>query len=337
VSAAAAVAWLALSSLASVAPPAGDQAPAAADRHGAACSREVVITLDDLPLARGGGSAADVDRVTDALLDALRRHGVPAVGFVNGGKVLVRGQVDARLDALRRWLDAGAELGNHSHSHLGFQGTPLERYQDDVLLGDLFPRLLMAEREQAVRYYRHPFNQTGPSPDAKAAFQAFAAERGYQVVPFTVEHADYIFERLWTDARAAGRGQEADRLLAAYQAQLDLAFDFAEGLARETFGGAIPQVFLIHANEINARALDAMLTRLEQRGYCFISMAEALAHPAYATPDTYVAGNGVSWLHRWRHSLGLDSRIREEPDPPAFVLKAWLAVQREQAAAASAP
>lgn len=85
----------------------------------------------------------------------------------------------------------------------------------------------------------------------------------------------------------------------------------------------IPQILLLHANEINADCLDEMLDRLEARGYAFVSLEEAVRDPAYRTPDEYVGRNGPSWLHRWRVTLGQPSRLRDEPDLPDWALRAY--------------
>ncbi|MCZ6601288.1 MAG: polysaccharide deacetylase family protein [Acidobacteria bacterium] len=321
------IVWLLLAAL-----PSGMTFPGATppvDTGDGQSSRQVVITMDDLPKTMGSESLESATRVTEAILAALREHKAPTLGFVIGNKVFMKDEVDARLDLLRRWVAAGAELGNHSFSHPSFQKMDLIPYEDDVLRGDLAPRLIMEETDRPVRYFRHPYNQTGPSIEVKAEFRAFMAARGTIIAPFTVEHADYLFNRLWLEARENGNEEQAERIRIAYLDHLSTAFDFAEELALDTFGGPIPQVFLIHANDINALCLDEMLTRLEDRGYRFIPMDQALEHPAYATPDTYVGGSGISWLHRWRHSLDLPDRLRQEPDPPGWLLKAWRAAQQQ--------
>ena len=32
---------------------------------------------------------------------------------------------------------------------------------------------------------------------------------------------------------------------------------------------------------------------------------------------------GLSWFHRWRRALGLPNRLRDEPDPPRWVLERY--------------
>ena len=81
-------------------------------------------------------------------------------------------------------------------------------------------------------------------------------------------------------------------------------------------GRPIPQILLIHANEINSIALGEMLDRLERRGYELIALSQALEDDAYATPDEYVGRWGISWFHRWRHGRGLRTR-KISPRRPA--------------------
>ena len=286
-------------------------------------ARTVAVTIDDLPKTGGSDRLTAATYVTDRILDALRRHEAPAVGFVTTSRAMVDGQIDARVALLRRWVAAGVELGNHTYSHPPFHGTPLRRYLDDAVQGDRVPRALMAERGDSLRYFRHPFNSTGPDSSSKAAFEAFAAERGWTIAPFTVEHADYAFDRIYTHAVETHDRALQDSVADAYLEHLHTAFAFAEALSRETFGREIPQVLLIHASEINAAHLDAMLGALAKRGYAFITLEEAMHDPAYDAPDGYVGRWGWSWLHRWRLGLGLDAGVRESPDPPAWVLERY--------------
>jgi peptidoglycan/xylan/chitin deacetylase (PgdA/CDA1 family) len=284
--------------------------------------RSVALTFDDLPLVPPADLAAS-QRATNDLLCTLRKHRAPAAGFVNEDKVQIPGEVDERIALLDRWLDAGAILGNHTYSHANLRDLPLAVFEDDFVHGEVITRRLLAERGLSTLYFRYPYTNTGPTKEVKESFEAFLRSRGYTNAPFTVEHADYIYNSLWLDARSRGDAEGAASLRQAYLDHLDRAFDFFEELSRDTFGREIPQILLIHANEINAACLDEMLGRLEARGYAFVSLEDALLDPAYGTPDEYVGRNGPSWLHRWRTGLGLPARLRDEPDPPGWVLTAY--------------
>jgi peptidoglycan/xylan/chitin deacetylase (PgdA/CDA1 family) len=291
-------------------------------------SRRVALTFDDLPWADADVPLDSVAGRTRRLLAVLRAHDAPAVAFVIGRRVLAGGHADRRLDLLRAWRDAGVELGNHTWSHLAFQKTPLDRYEDDVLRGDAVPRLLMGEVGKTPHFFRPPLNQTGPTREARDAFAAFLAERGYALAPFTVEDVDYAFDDLYR--AAAGDTARQARIGRTYLAHFDTAMAFGERLSRETFGREIPQVLLLHADDLNALYLGRILDRLESRGYRFITLRTALADSAYATPDGYVGRWGISWLHRWRAGLGLPSRLRDEPDPPAWVLDDYRALHEKK-------
>ena len=106
----------------------------------------------------------------------------------------------------------------------------------------------------------------------------------------------------------------------AYLAYSDAMVDWFETLAKEGFGRDIPQILLIHSNDLHTDALDALLTRIEQRGYRWVTLGEAMKDAAYATPDEFVGTSGPSWLHRWRVAKKLPPRMPDEPDPPQWIL-----------------
>jgi peptidoglycan-N-acetylglucosamine deacetylase len=286
----------------------------AAGQAGAAQRREVAVTFDDLPAPYG--NLEEMRRVTARLLESVKRNGVPAVGFVNERKLLVRGEMDARADLLRAWLDAGLELGNHTFSHINLQKAPLEDYKDDVVRGETVTRVLLAERGMKLRYFRHPFLFTGTTPEYKRGLAEFLAGRGYTVAPVTVDNGDYIFAKVYSEARKRGDAETAKRAADAYVPYLESVFEHFERLSAETFGREVRQTLLLHANEINADRFDELAAMLRRRGYAFVTLEEALKDPAYAEPDALYK-NGISWLHRWRLHKGLP--VKWEPEVPKFV------------------
>jgi peptidoglycan/xylan/chitin deacetylase (PgdA/CDA1 family) len=282
-------------------------------------SRTMAVTVDDLP-ARPSSDVAEMRRITDGVLAALGRHGVTAVGFVNEGKLEPAGQRAARLALLRAWLEAGHDLGNHTYSHPDLQRVPLEEYERDVLRGEAGIRELLAARGRTPRFFRHPFTHTGPTLEVRSSFEAFLAEHGYTVAPFSIENADYVFDRARRSATDRGDTATAERLRAAYVDYTVAVTEQMEALSRETFGREVPQVLLVHANATNADALDEALGRLAGRGYRFVTLGEALTDDAWRSPDDYVGPRGPSWLFRFRVAKGLPLRLELEPDPPKWVL-----------------
>jgi hypothetical protein len=101
---------------------------------------------------------------------------------------------------------------------------------------------------------------------------------------------------------------------------MDTMFGYFEGVTRNLFGRDIPQVLLLHDSELNTESLDALLSRIAQRGYKFVSLEEALADPAYSTTDKYI-GPGISWLNRWKIAVGQDPDSQHNPAPPRWVMQ----------------
>lgn len=287
--------------------------------------RSVVVTVDDLPVSGprwSGDDLATVRWLNTRMVEGFRRHGVPAIGFVNEIRLSPPEEAEARVEVLAGWLTAGLELGNHTYSHPDLNSTPLAEYEQDVLRGERVTRPLVESRGGTFRYFRLPFTHSGPTAKKKAAFARFLEEHGYLNAPFTIENVDYAFNVVLADAKRRGDAPLAAQVREAYLAHLDTVFAYAERLSVDTFGREIPQILLIHVNHPNADLIDSLLARIEARGYRFVSLDEALADPAYATPDEYVGNFGPSWLHRWRIHLGLPRRT-DEPDPPAWLLERY--------------
>ena len=285
--------------------------------------RSVALTFDDLPKALDSGNLVDTRRTTSEILAALKRHRAPAIAFVNERQLHVPGEMDARIAILQQWVQAGFVLGNHTFSHPDLQTTPLPQYEDDVIHGEVITRRLMRNAGPYQLYFRHPFTHTGPTKEVKDSFEQFLKTRGYKIAPFTVENSDYIFNKLYVEARKANDQPLSRRILAAYLEYNDAVFGFFEGLSRETFGREITQILLIHANDINADCMDEILKRLESRGYGFTTLDRALEDKAYETRDDFVGRMGPSWLHRWSLSLGLKMKLDQEPDPPGWVMERY--------------
>jgi peptidoglycan-N-acetylglucosamine deacetylase len=285
--------------------------------------KEIAVTIDDVPLNGPRFEVRRLQAMTDRILSGLKKHRIPAVGFVNESLLYVPGETDARIAVLRAWADAGVELGNHTFSHLGFKAASLADYEDDFVRGDALTRLLMKEKGQQPRYFRHPFLQTGTTPELERAFQAFIAERGYRVAPVTVGTWDWMFLAAYAGARERGDEEMTKRVSEEYLKFAALEFDFVEQATAELFGRPVKHILLLHANELNADNFDALVKVMTDRGYRFITLEQALADPVYQAPDKYLATS--DWLSRWAYSK---DRKLDAPAPPEFIQKAYADAQK---------
>jgi hypothetical protein len=105
-----------------------------------------------------------------------------------------------------------------------------------------------------------------------------------------------------------------------YLALTITAIEFAEKISPQIFGREIPQILLIHSNDINADCLDEMLKQFEARGYKFVTLDAAMADPAYQTKDTYISKYGPTWFFRWSKSKGMDLDFKGDPDPAKWIM-----------------
>jgi peptidoglycan/xylan/chitin deacetylase (PgdA/CDA1 family) len=289
-----------------------------------AAERAVAVTFDDLPATSAGVVANDVaslEKLTRKLLTAVRQYSIPAVGFVNEGKLFVGGagpgDVDGRIGLLRVWLDAGLELGNHTYSHRDLNTMPLEQFQADVLRGEAVTRGLLKEKGQTLRYFRHPFLHVGSELQKRRAFEAFLSRHGYTVAPVTVDNDDFVYAAAYAKALRRGNAAAAARIAEDYLRYMNEVFSFFEGVSRRVTSREIPQILLLHVNSLNADRFDTLAEALRHRGYRFVSVAQALEDPVYRLPDEFVGAPGNSWFNHWEVTAGRPPV--PTPKPPEWI------------------
>ena len=168
--------------------------------------RSVAITIDDLPVVSPGPESDAWDLTTNGILDALQRHGAPAIGFVNEFKLYEDGELQsARVDLLRRWLENGHQLGNHTFSHPKLYDTPIHQYTKNILDGEEVTREIVRSSGGVLEYFRHPFLNTGRSLEQRDELDKFLSDHGYRVAPVTIDNYDFEFARAYQRALVQGR------------------------------------------------------------------------------------------------------------------------------------
>jgi peptidoglycan/xylan/chitin deacetylase (PgdA/CDA1 family) len=284
--------------------------------------RTIAVTIDDLPYVnmRDGEYLKRARIATEKILKTLKKHKVPAVGFVNERMLEDERERDGRIALLRDWVKNGMILGNHTYSHPDFNQLTVEQFQEEITKGEVVTRELMKSRRPYQLYFRHPATHTGDTREKKEAIEAFLAARGYKITPHTIENSDYVFNVPYAQALRKGDAELAQRVRQAYVELTFAATEFAEKVSPQIFGREIPQLLLIHSNDITSDCLDEILTRYKARGYQFVSLDTVMSDPAYQTKDTYVTKYGPTWFMRWSQSKGLDVSFRGDPDPPKWVM-----------------
>lgn len=284
--------------------------------------RRIAVTIDDLPVVSTRKDIENRRSITRKLLGHITKAKVPAIGFVNENKLYKDGKPAAEeIALLEMWLEAGLELGNHTYSHRSLNRIELEDYKDDVTKGEEITRGLVTKHNAKLRYFRHPYLQTGRSMEVKAEFAEFLRGRGYTIAPVTFDNGDYIFSRAYDIAFDRGDKKLMREAGEAYVSYMEAKLDYWERQSLKLFGREVKQTMLLHANFINSDYFDDLARMMKKRGYRFVTLEEALRDEAYRLPDTYTGPAGISWLHRWALERGREFVVKDEPRVPEWVLK----------------
>jgi peptidoglycan/xylan/chitin deacetylase (PgdA/CDA1 family) len=268
--------------------------------------RQVAVTIDDLPAAAANAmSAAAITEMTAKLLAALTKNKIPAVGFVNERKLYYNlDEVSERIKVLNMWLDAGLELGNHTFAHTSLNKAGLKEFEDSVIQGESVTRLLLAQHNKKLRYFRHPYLDTGRDLQTRREAEAFLVERGYSIAPVTLDAWDWNFAPVYADAKKRGDTALQQEVVSSYLSYHAEMFAYEEKLSKGLIGYEPKQILLLHANQLEADHVGELLDLMRKRGYRFITLEDALSDSAYSLPDTYVGEEGSSWIEHWAITRG---------------------------------
>ncbi len=283
-------------------------------------SRAVAITFDDLPdLSADEHTVEQTVLLMQKIISEVTAQRIPAIGFVNEDKLLdaTDQKNEPRLELLLdAWLASGLDLGNHTFAHIDLNEVGVEKFENDILRGEATTRALCEKYHRPLKWFRHPYLDTGKTLADRDAVTAFLAAHGYEVAPVTIDNSEWIYAMAYDKA---GSAYLRWRVRNDYIRYLAARFAWYETRSEKLFGRQIPQVLLLHASTLNGDAFPRVTRMIRRRGYRFITIDEALTDPAYRSRDTWTDG-GVSWIERWGVARGVSQSVFDR-DPPA---SAWI-------------
>ncbi len=295
----------------------------AAAASGQRKDRQIAFTIDDLPVASSSDDIKFRQKITSDLLAKITAAGLPAIGFVNEAQLFKEGVRDERqVNLLRKWLDAGLELGNHTFSHSSLGDASLAKFTDELLKGEVVTKELLTAKGKEMQYFRHPYLHTGRTLNKKAEFDKVLAEHGYTIAPITMDNSDWIFAAAYEKAYVKGDRKLMKRIGSAYVPYVERKMAYWERQSMRLFRREIAQTILLHANLLNSVYIGKIANMMKKRGYRFIPLSGALKDDAYRLPDKFTGEGGISWLHRWALDRGKRYVLSGEPMTPQFVLSA---------------
>ncbi|WP_078393471.1 polysaccharide deacetylase family protein [Shouchella patagoniensis] len=197
---------------------------------GDSASNQIALTFDDGP----------DPRFTGQVLEKLEAYNVPATFFVLGERVT------ANPDLLRRVIDGGHEIGNHTYSHLNLAEASVAQLEQELTeTGDAV---------EAITGYRPSLFRPPYGFITREQVERLAS-LNYSVIGWDVDPLD------WDGTPAAQVAQTV--LQEAGAGSIILLHD----------GGDVdtenPEIF-------SADALDEIIPALQNQGYTFVTVSELL-------------------------------------------------------------
>ncbi|MCP4901441.1 MAG: polysaccharide deacetylase family protein [bacterium] len=256
-----------------------------------AMSREMALTLDDLPTVRQGETSQQKQReIFFSILSTLDEFTVEATGFVVGKKI-----VDQHHEELiREFKRRGHTIGNHSYSHFDLNKTQVEDYVADIMRCDEVLKPYLDE----VKYFRYPLLHRGNSEQKKQAVYKLLSHHKFVIAPVSIDNNDFLFNVPAREASLAGDREEFERIRHEYLAHMRERIMHFEELAHRKLGREMKHILLLHMSFASSEFLPDLLQQLRGEGWSFISLEEALKDPVYLVPDDYSGPKGLGWMER---------------------------------------
>jgi peptidoglycan/xylan/chitin deacetylase (PgdA/CDA1 family) len=283
---------------------------------------KVALTFDDLPALSLFADQPYVNYLNDMLLRGLKRHHLPAIGFVNESKL---NEIDRaqQIANLRKWLDAGMNLGNHTFSHESPDELGGPGYIADIAKGEPVTRELLAEHHKKLEWFRHPYLETGVPEAVKREIDNWLTAHGYRIAPVTIDADDWEFAEPYDDAIARHDEARRLRIKKQYLEYTERTVAWYQKASEGLFGRRIALVMLLHDSRLNADSIDDLAALLKRRNLRGVTLDEAMKDPAYRTHDPYVGHDGIEWNERWSQELHKDLPWASYEDPPKNIVEEY--------------
>jgi hypothetical protein len=247
--------------------------------------RSLALTLDDAPSMHEPGVPFDAARM-DRLREILTRRGVAhCVAFVVGERARGRERM------LERWLDAGFELGNHTHAHAPASRESDRDFEQSLDRCDTLLRRVGAFSVNRPKWFRFPHLDRGRDPVQRARLVSACERLGYRIAPATLDLFDHAYEAPLAAALERGRPTVTVRVERRFMRTCRASITPA--LSAATDRNPIPQVAFAHFGLVMERNLEAVLDLLQAHEFDLCSLSTALDHPLYHGFGADLTCNGL--------------------------------------------
>ena len=286
--------------------------------------KKIAVGFVSIPPVDRSGDSSETARI---LIEKLKAHRVPAIGFVAGAGISNGDKLyPARADVVRQWRDAGFEIGIGNFKHVWFYDTPFDEYVAGVEKNASVTKQILGEKDLPLRYFSYPYLNTGKTEEDKNRFESWLATRGLRSVKYTFDNQEWMYSFAYDQARKDNDTEKMKLIQAEFLDYMAEMLKHFEGYSQEMFGRDINQTLVLTTSRLVADTANEFFGMFERNGYEWVSMDEAQADAAYATRKAHVnTQSGVSWFERWQMARG--KKLLDEPQVGKEVWKVWKASQ----------
>src|SRR5207253_9323064 len=147
-----------------------------------------------------------------------------------------------------------------------------------------------------LRYFRHPYLDTGRDLETRRQAEAFLVARGYHIAPVTLDAWDWMYGGVYEDAKKRADVMLQQQLVKSYLEYTDAVFAYSEQLSKEIIGYEPKQILLLHGNQLEADHFNELAEVIKKRRYRFITLEAALNDQSNSLPVHNVGVEGADWL-----------------------------------------
>lgn len=249
----------------------------------------VTLTFDDLPAAGDLlPGTTRTETITKLAAELRASHLEGTYGFVTATDL--KGDADTQ-QALRAWVRAGMNIGNHTWSHPSLTTDSAAAYERNIAEDEAALRQFDGRRDW--HWFRYPYLEEGDTVAKHDAVRGWLVAHGYRVAEVTLNFEDDE----WGDAydRCVEKHETApiDWLKRSYLANAAEFIRVGREEEEIAFGHEIPNVLLLHSTTFTTMMLPSLIAQLRAEGFRFASLERVERNPAYALdPDAGLANGG---------------------------------------------
>ena len=286
-------------------------------------NRKVAIGFVSIPpLDRSENSPKDSASTAKILVEVLRAHKIPAIGFLNGSQVSDGEKMyPVRAEIAKMWRDEGFEIGVGGYQHIWFYDTPFDDYVANTEKNINIANKIVGDQGQSLHYFSYPYLNTGKSSEDRDRFESWLQGRGLTSVKYTVDNNEWMYSYVYDLARNDNDVNLMKETRMAFLDYMSKMFDHYETYSKVMFGRDIAQTMVLTPSRLVADSGHDLFGMIENRGYTFVSMSDAQSDPAYQTAEDFAGKSGISWFERWRMKQG--QPLLDEPKVEPAVQKIW--------------